>query len=166
MWFHFRKTLMSHKAEGFPVVKIPYLLPSLLVPSFASRPMVQCGVALMWLSWCRAVAEDIFPVDDAGYPDLTLLDLGFNSLLLKSGCVKCIRSNVRLVFLLHKSAWWHAGVFRKKVGKYLEKIYPWLLRENKWYVVVYDESNEIRYSCWLLLYLDLFSLFLNESQKY
>lgn len=48
-------------------------------------------------------------------------------------------------------------VFRKKVGKYLEKIYPWLLREKNLYVLVYDESNEIRYSFWLLLYLDLFS---------
>lgn len=54
---------------------------------------------------------------------------------------------------------------RKKVGKYLEKISPWLLRENKLYVVVYDESNEIRYSFWLL-YLGLFFLFLKESPKY
>lgn len=48
---------------------------------------------------------------------------------------------------------------RKKVGKYLEKICPWLLRENKWYVVVYDESDEIRYSSWLLLCLDFFFFF-------
>lgn len=56
MWLHFRKILMGHKAEGFPVVTISCLLPSLLVPSFATRPVVQCGMALVWLSQCTAVA--------------------------------------------------------------------------------------------------------------
>lgn len=91
-----------------------------------------CGTSVTVL--VQSNGWKIFPVNVAGYPDLTLklLDLGFISLLLKSGCVKCIRSKVRLVFLLlqiNMVTCRHA--LRKKVGKYLEKIHPWLLRENK-----------------------------------